>query len=108
MLASCDRHLRRSNAASASTRYTIIKMPLTCSMTARFAAISATASLMNRLALLGRERHVDIETVCADHFAALVTKQVGDHDDLMDAPLDIDDAVAGAERPMRSTDVVQC
>ena len=26
----------------------------------------------------------------------------------MDAPLDVDDAVAGAERLMRSTDVVQC
>jgi len=26
----------------------------------------------------------------------------------VDAPLDIDDAVAGAERAVRSTDVVQC
>jgi len=42
------------------------------------------------------------------HFAAVIAQEFGDHDDLMDAPLDIDDAVAGAERAVRSTDVVQC
>ena len=42
------------------------------------------------------------------HFAAVIAQEFGDHDDLMDAPLDIDDAVAGAERLMRLTDVVQC
>ena len=77
-------------------------------MTARFAAISATAVADERFALLGWERHVDIETVRADHFAAIIAQEFGDHDDVMDAPLDVDDAVAGAERLMRSTDVVQC
>ena len=61
-----------------------------------------------RFALLGWKGHVDIETIRADHFAAVIAQGFGDHDDLMDAPLDIDDAVAGAERLMRSTDVVQC
>jgi hypothetical protein len=41
-------------------------------MTARLAAISATAALMNDSRSLGWERHVDIETVRADHFAALI------------------------------------
>ena len=77
-------------------------------MTARFAAISATAVADERFALLGWEGHVDIETIRADHFAAIIAQEFGDHDDLMDAPLDVDDAVAGAERLMRSTDVVQC
>ena len=40
--------------------------------------------------------------------AAIIAQEFGHHDDLMDAPLDVDDAVAGAERLMRLTDVVQC
>ena len=60
-----------------------------------------------RFALLGWECHVDIETIRADHFAAVIAEEFGDHDDVMDAPLDVDDAVTGAERLMRSTDVVQ-
>jgi hypothetical protein len=58
--------------------------------------------------LLRREGDVHIETVRADHFAPLAAEQFGDHDDLMDAALGIDDAVAGAERAMRSTNIVQC
>ena len=77
-------------------------------MTARLAAISATAALMNDSRSSGGKRHVDIETVRADHFAAIIAQEFGDHDDVMDAALDVDDAVAGAERLMRSTDVVQC
>jgi hypothetical protein len=36
-----------------------------------------------RFALLGWERHVDIETIRADHFAAIGAQEFGDRDDLV-------------------------
>ena len=107
MLAACDRHLRRSNRVGVDAidnHQDALDLfddgPVGCDVGDGFAD--------ERFALLGWEGHVDIETVRADHFAAIIAQEFGDHDDLMDAPLDIDDPVAGAERLMRSTDVVQC
>ena len=73
-------------------------------MTARLAAIGVGDGFADeRFAVLGVEGHVDIETIRADHFAAITAQEFGDHDDVMDAALHVDeDAVAGAERLMRS------
>ena len=51
--------------------------------------------------------HVDIEAVRADHLAGLIAEQIGDHNHLMGVALNVNDAVAGAKRLVRATDVLE-
>ena len=57
--------------------------------------------------LFRRECHVDIEAVRADHLSGIVSEEIGDHDNLMGVALNVNDAGAGAERLVRSTDVLE-
>ena len=59
------------------------------------------------LARTARRRHVDVEAVRADHVAVVVVELVADHDHVVHDLLGVDDAVAGAECPVRAPDVVQ-
>ena len=58
-------------------------------------------------AIFRRECHVDTEAVRADNLAGIVREEIGDHDNLMGVALNVNDAVTGAERVVRSTDFIE-
>ena len=55
---------------------------------------------------IGR-RHVDVETVGANHVVLVVVELIADHDDRMHRPVGVDDAMPRAERPVGTADLVE-
>ncbi len=100
-----DHLIEPNDSGTLITQRTVFTGPL-ASIAARILGgrvrktFEATTAHFGRLAerRAGWERHVDIETIRADHFAAIIAQAFGDQDDLIDASLDVDDAVAGTER----------